>query len=128
GPLGALAAPRCGRRIRVGAGGVRAAVLRARRSALPPPEPARARRMIDGLEIRPLLDGVRGAPPADVEAVIDALVRLSLLALDVGDLIDALDVNPLIAGPAGCIAVDALVIPSGGDRRARPPAPPDSMH
>ena len=71
---------------------------------------------------------MRGAPPADVEAVIDALVRLSLLALDVGDLIDALDVNPLIAGPAGCIAVDALVIPSGGDRRARPAESPDSMH
>jgi len=37
--------------------------------------------------------------------------RLSVLAWDLGDLIDALDVNPLIVGPEGCVAVDALVEP-----------------
>ena len=40
-----------------------------------------------------------------------ALVRLSLLATTLGDLIDGLDVNPLIVSPGGCVAVDALVIP-----------------
>jgi hypothetical protein len=63
--------------------------------------------------MRPLLDGVRGAPAANVDAVARALVRLSALALDLGDLIEALDVNPLIAGSAGCLAVDALVVPVG---------------
>ena len=41
-----------------------------------------------------------------------ALSRLSVLAYDLGDLIDALDVNPLIVSEKGCVAVDALVEPS----------------
>jgi acetate---CoA ligase (ADP-forming) len=39
--------------------------------------------------------------------------RLSVLAADLGDLLDALDVNPVVAGPDGCVAVDALVVPRG---------------
>ena len=38
------------------------------------------------------------------------MARLSVLALDLGDRLAALDVNPLVAGPAGCLAVDALVV------------------
>jgi hypothetical protein len=49
--------------------------------------------------------------------VARALVRLSALALDLGDRIEALDVNPLLAGPDGCVAVDALVIPRGSNPR-----------
>ena len=70
-----------------------------------------ARRLIDGLQIRPILDGVRGAPPADVDGLADAVSRLSVLAADLGDLLAALDVNPMIVSPDGCIAVDALVEP-----------------
>jgi hypothetical protein len=66
--------------------------------------------MLDRLAVRPLLDGVRGAPPADLDAVADAIVSLSALALDLGPSLAALDVNPLIAGPGGCVAVDALVV------------------
>jgi hypothetical protein len=58
------------------------------------------------------LNGVRGAPPADVGALARAVSRLSVLAHDLQDLIGALDVNPLIVGEKGCIAVDALVEPS----------------
>jgi hypothetical protein len=57
------------------------------------------------------LDGVRGAPPSDVASVVRALVALSALASDLGDVIRELDANPVIAGPGGCIAVDALVLP-----------------
>ena len=66
--------------------------------------------MLDRLAVRPLLDGVRGRPPADLDAVADAMVGLSALAVDLGDRLAALDVNPLVAGPAGCLAVDALVV------------------
>ena len=58
-----------------------------------------------------MLEGVRGAPASDVDAVTHAVSRLSVLAADLGDLLEALDVNPLIAGPHGCVAVDALLIP-----------------
>jgi hypothetical protein len=66
--------------------------------------------MLERLAARPLLDGARGRPPADLDAVADAVVRLSRLAVDLGDRLAALDVNPLVAGPAGCVAVDALVV------------------
>jgi acetate---CoA ligase (ADP-forming) len=106
--------------VMVAAGGVLIEVLRDRRVALPPLDDARARAMIDRLAVGPLLESARGSPPADVDAVADALVRLSALALDVGDLAEAVDVNPLIAGPDGCVAADALVVPRGATRARTP--------
>ena len=64
-----------------------------------------------GLEIRPLLDGGRGQPPADRRALVSAIVALSWLARDLGDYLQAPDTNPVICGQNGCLAVDALVIP-----------------
>ena len=72
--------------------------------------------MVDRLEIRPLLDGVRGQPAADVDALSAAIVAMSWVARDLGDLLDALDANPVICGPNGCVAVDALVVPKGPAR------------
>jgi hypothetical protein len=54
---------------------------------------------------------VRGAPPADLGAVVQAICGLSELAMELGDRLEALDVNPLICGPDGAIAVDALAMP-----------------
>src|ERR687889_628468 len=95
--------------VMVAAGGVLIEALGDRRLALPPLDEARASKLIDRLDARPLLDGVRGASPADVNALARTLSRLSLLARDLGDLIGALDVNPVVVGPRGCLAVDALV-------------------
>ncbi len=53
---------------------------------------------------------LRGAPAADVDALAHAVSRLSVLADDLGDVIAALDVNPVIVSPDGCVAVDALVV------------------
>lgn len=93
------------------AGGVLVELLHDRRLAFPPLDLPGARRLIDGLRVRKMLDGVRGAPPSDVDSVARALSALSLLAADLGDALDALDVNPLISTPTGCVAVDALVVP-----------------
>ena len=71
----------------------------------------RARRMIDALRVRPLLDGGRGRPPADVDSLADSLVCLAGVAVDLGPRIAAVDVNPVIVGESGCVAVDALVVP-----------------
>jgi acyl-CoA synthetase (NDP forming) len=110
--LGLARDPQFGPLVMVAAGGVLIEVLRDRRLAVPPIDGPRARAMIDRLSIRPLLDGVRGEPAADLDAVTGALVGLSALAVDLGDRIETLDVNPLIAGPEGCAAVDALVVPA----------------
>ncbi len=72
--------------------------------------------MLDRLAVRPLLDGVRGRPPADLDAVLQAVVDLSVLAVDLGERLAALDVNPLIAGPDGCVATDPLVVAAAGRR------------
>jgi acyl-CoA synthetase (NDP forming) len=107
--LGVIHDPQFGPLVMVAAGGVLIETLGDRRLALPPLDEVRASKLIDRLDARPLLDGVRGAPPADVNALARTLSRLSLLARDLGDLIRALDVNPVIVGPRGCVAVDALV-------------------
>jgi acyl-CoA synthetase (NDP forming) len=110
--LGIVRDPQFGPLVLVGAGGVLVEVLKDRRLAMPPLDELRARSMVDRLEVRPLLEGVRGQSPADVDALIGAIVGLSWLAYDLGDRLEALDANPLICSPNGCVAVDALVIMS----------------
>jgi len=113
--LGVVADPQFGPLVMVAAGGLLVEVMGDRRFALPPVGHRQALAMLDRLALRPLLDGARGAPPADLDAVAGAIVRLSSLAVDLGGRLAALDVNPLVAGPGGCLAVDALVVaaPSG---------------
>lgn len=94
-----------------GAGGVLIELLRDRRFALPPIDVPRARRLIDRLAVRPLLDGVRGAPYADIDALAVAFARFSAMVADLAGLLKEVDVNPIVAGPAGCVALDALVVP-----------------
>jgi acyl-CoA synthetase (NDP forming) len=110
--LGVIRDATFGPLVLVAAGGVLVELLHDRALALPPMDDAAAHRLVDGLQIRPVLDGVRGAPPVDVGALAHALSRLSVLAADLGDRIAALDVNPVIVHPSGCVAVDALVEPA----------------
>ncbi|MDP9242769.1 MAG: acetate--CoA ligase family protein, partial [Actinomycetota bacterium] len=109
--LGIVRDAQFGPLVLVAAGGVLVEIMADRRLALPPLDAGRSRTLLDGLAMRPLLDGVRGEPAADVDAVARAIAALSILAEDLGDLLEAVDVNPLIAGPEGCVAVDALVVP-----------------
>ena len=85
-------------------------VLRDRVLALAPVDAAEAGRLIDRLGVRPLLDGVRGAPAADIARLADAFARFSVLVATLGDAIGELDVNPVVVTGTGCIAVDALVV------------------
>jgi acyl-CoA synthetase (NDP forming) len=109
--LGIVRDPQFGPLVLVGAGGVLVELLKDRRLAVPPLDELRARSMVDRLRVRALLEGVRGQPTADVDALMQAIVSLSWLAIDLGDHLEALDANPIICGPTGCFAVDALVIP-----------------
>jgi acyl-CoA synthetase (NDP forming) len=108
--LGITNDPMLGPLVVLGAGGVFVEVLRDRVVALPPVDLARAERLVDRLACRPLLDGVRGAAAADLPAVWSSVVGLGQLAVELGDRLDALDVNPVIAGPHGAVAVDVLVV------------------
>ncbi len=108
--LGIVAEPELGPLVVVGAGGVFVELLADRRVALPPVSAEQAAGLLADLRVRTLLDGARGAPRADLDAVIRAICGLSDLAIELGDQLQALDVNPLICGPDGAIAVDALAI------------------
>lgn len=68
--------------------------------------------MIGQLRGRRILEGFRGAPPADTEALMKALVRLSHLAAAQGERLESLDVNPFVVLPRGRggVALDAAVI------------------
>jgi acetyl coenzyme A synthetase (ADP forming)-like protein len=74
-----------------------------------------AREMLDEIRGAKLLDGFRGSPPADREALIDTLLRLSRMVGDLPEILE-IDINPLIALPPGegVVAVDAR-IRVGGD-------------
>jgi acyl-CoA synthetase (NDP forming) len=107
--VGLVRDPQLGPLVVVGAGGVLAELLTDRAVALPPVSPQRAANLLPRLKIRALLDGWRGGEAAHLDSVVAAVVAVSTLAVELGDRIAALDVNPIIAGPSGAIAVDALV-------------------
>jgi acetate---CoA ligase (ADP-forming) len=112
--LGVVRDEQFGPIVMVGAGGVLIEVLRDRSWALPPLDRERADAMIGGLQVRRLLRGRGAAPPVRLDALADAVAAIGDLAIELGADIDALDVNPIIVSPAGCVAVDALVLSRSG--------------
>lgn len=64
--------------------------------------------MIRSLAIFPMLTGFRGQPPVDVEALAELILRVGALAESHREIVE-LDLNPVIAGPGGALAVDARV-------------------
>jgi len=117
--LGILHDPDFGPVVVFGSGGTLVEIMKDSSLRLPPLNTQGALEMIQETRGARLLEGFRGRPPADVDALADALVRLSQLAVDLGDLIAALDINPLMVLPRGSEvrAVDVLVetIASTGD-------------
>jgi len=109
--LGLVRDPALGPLLIISAGGVLIEIFNERVVLLAPVTRPAALAAIQRLRIAPVLSGARGQPPADLDAIADAIESLSRLACDLGDTIDALDLNPLICGPAGAQAVDALLIP-----------------
>ena len=94
----------------VAAGGTLVELLADRAVACPPVSHAGALALLDRLRIRPLLAGWRGAPAVDIHALADVIVAFSEMAAELGDVLDAVEVNPVIASPHGVVAVDALVV------------------
>jgi acyl-CoA synthetase (NDP forming) len=114
--VGVASDPLFGPTVLAGLGGVFVEVLKDVSFRVPPFDEPEARRMLDELRGRALLDGVRGAEPADVDALIDIIVKVGRLSLDLADILAELDINPLVIRPKGrgAIALDALVVPSAG--------------
>lgn len=110
--LGIKKDPIFGTVIMAGAGGTMAELFADRALGFPPLNERLARLMLESLKIRPLLEGYRGRPAANVAKLIEVLVRLSYLAADFPEILE-LDVNPLLITPREAIALDARVIAGG---------------
>jgi acetyl coenzyme A synthetase (ADP forming)-like protein len=114
--IGIAADPAFGQVLAVGAGGTRAELHPDVAVRICPVSAGEAAEMIRSLATFPLLTGFRGAPAADLPALEEMLLRVSAM-VDAHREIAELDLNPVIAGPAGATAVDARI-------RLRPaPAP-----
>ncbi len=111
--LGVVNDPLFGPAVMFGIGGIFAEVLRDVSFRLAPVTASVAREMVEEIAGYPVLAGVRGRPRADLDALVDAIVRLSALAVDLKDHICELDINPLFvfAEGKGVKAADALIRP-----------------
>jgi acetyltransferase len=96
--------------VAVGLGGIMVELLGDTAVRLAPIGETAARDMLASLKGYPLLTGFRGRPGVDVDGLVDAICRLSELAHDLADVIDQIDVNPVIASGAGVLAADALIV------------------
>ncbi|MEV7190952.1 acetate--CoA ligase family protein [Streptomyces sp. NPDC093510] len=98
--------------VTAGLGGVLVEVLQDTAVRVPPFGEEQAKTMLSELRGRALLDGVRGAAPADVDALVEVVLRVQRMALELGDEIAELDINPLMVLPRGqgAVALDALAV------------------
>jgi acetyltransferase len=108
--------PKFGPLLMFGLGGIYVEAYRDVSFRLAPIRELGAKNMIQQIRGGKILEGFRGQPPRDVEAIAECIERLSQLAMDLEE-VQELDVNPLLAFEKGCKAVDARVIisPSSED-------------
>jgi acyl-CoA synthetase (NDP forming)/RimJ/RimL family protein N-acetyltransferase len=106
--IGVVHEPIFGPLVVFGLGGVATDVLGDHTARLAPLTGTDADEMIREARAAPLLFGHRGAPPADVSALADTLLRVSRLADDLPEVAE-LDLNPIMVRPDGVSAVDARV-------------------
>ncbi|MEV0444258.1 acetate--CoA ligase family protein [Streptomyces spectabilis] len=102
--------PLFGPTVTVGLGGVLVEVLHDTSVRVPPFGEDQARAMLDELRGRALLDGVRGAPPSDLDALVEVVLRVQRMALELEGQLAELDINPLmvLGRGQGAVALDAL--------------------
>jgi len=108
--VGVVSDPTFGPLVLCGFGGVQVELLRDAAFRLPPVTDVDAAEMIDHLRMKALLDGYRGSPPADRDALIRLVQRVSALVEAVPELRE-LDLNPVkvMARGRGVVVVDARV-------------------
>ncbi len=103
--------PQFGPLVTFGLGGIYVETLKDVTFRIAPFSPEEAEAMLDEIRARALLDGVRGEPPADKEAIVDALLRIGQLVQDFPEIVE-LDINPLVVYPEnqGAIAIDMRLV------------------
>jgi acyl-CoA synthetase (NDP forming) len=108
--LGLHRDPEMGVVVMAGFGGVLLELVKDVTFCAPPVSADKARDMLARLRGAKLLQGYRGSPAYDVDAVVDALVALGGLAADLDGVVQSVDINPFLALPRGGMALDGLIV------------------
>jgi len=118
--VGLVEDPVFGPLVAFGHGGTAVEILRDSSLEFPPLNGLLARRLMARTRVSRLLQGYRGQPAANIEAVVEVLIRLGQLASDHAE-IRELDINPLLVDSADVTALDARIriAPAEGARAAR---------
>jgi acetyltransferase len=103
--LGVNRDPQFGPLVLFGLGGIFVEVLEDTTVRVAPVSEPEATEMLDEIDSAPLLRGARGRDPVDEAAIVETIQRLSQLVTEFPAILE-LDVNPLVATPAGATAVD----------------------
>lgn len=107
--VGITTDPVVGPSLLVGLGGVFTEVLADAAVRPLPVDAGDIRAMLSSLRGFPLLDGARGRPPCDLDAVVDIGLGVARLAATLGPRLVELDLNPVVVGEKGAVALDALI-------------------
>jgi acetate---CoA ligase (ADP-forming) len=116
--IGAVEDPVFGPLVALGPGGTLAELIGDASFRLAPLTDVDAEELVTHGKVGVLLAGYRGAPPADVGQVSDVVLRVARLVDDLPEVAE-LDLNPVIADPDGCVAVDARIRVAAPSRAAR---------
>jgi acetyltransferase len=97
----------------VGLGGIFVEILKDVALRVPPLTADDACELLESLKGKAILQGARGRAPADLDALIKAIVNFSQLCLDLADDVKEIDINPLLVLPVGkgAKALDCLIVP-----------------
>jgi acyl-CoA synthetase (NDP forming) len=99
--------PLFGQYLALGAGGVFVEILQDAKSLLLPTSKSEVSQALANLKCAPILTGYRGQAPADIDAIVDAV--MAVLDYSQTNPVYELDINPLLAQTQGAVAVDALI-------------------
>jgi acetyltransferase len=111
--VGTKVDPQFGPVIMFGIGGILVEVLKDVVFRVLPISRRAAREMVSEIRAAPILNGVRGQPPADRKALVDLLMTVSEV-IEAYPEISEMDLNPVIARPDGIAVVDARILVNGG--------------
>ena len=108
--VGTTRDPVFGHVVMFGLGGIFVEALKDISLRVAPVSRGDAKEMIREIRGYSMLQGMRGRPPVDFQALTDVILRVSKLVSDYGDAIEELDINPLLVFEKGVKALDALII------------------
>ena len=108
--LGIINDPQFGPLVMVAAGGILIELLSERSVGLAPVSTKEADELISSLKLNKLINGARGLAAGNRQALVEIIAALSVMAFELKDCIQEIDINPVIVNQRSAIAVDALIV------------------